>query len=175
MNTMMQASGGLGQRHTFAEGGAGAHYQHELLDLARVTRVVKGGRRFRFRASVVIGDRRGKIGFGIGKSKDVQQAIQKAQKDAEKNMIDVPLKAGTIAFAVEASLKGAHVLLKPAREGTGLIAGGTVRTVADLCGIKDLVAKAVGTSNKINNARASMKALSLLRSGGRVRGKKDNK
>lgn len=150
------------RRHTFRSGGNSSHYDHEMLDLARVTRVVKGGRRFRFRATVVIGDRAGKVGFGVGKSKDVQQAIQKAQNAAQKNMITVTLHDGTIKHTTKAKFKSAIVMLKPARQGTGIIAGGTVRTVADLAGIKNLVAKVYGSPNKINNARATLKALDAM-------------
>jgi small subunit ribosomal protein S5 len=151
-----------GRRHTFTMGASAQHYDHELLDLARVTRVVKGGRRFRFRASVIIGDRAGRVGFGIGKSKDVQQAIQKAQQQAAKRMVQVPLKTGTIIHTVKAKYKSAIVMLKPAPTGTGIIAGGTVRMVADLTGIRDLVAKVYGSSNRVNNAQATIKALSSI-------------
>lgn len=150
------------RRRTFSTGSSYLPYDHELLDLARVTRVVKGGRRFRFRASVVIGNRQGRVGFGIGKSKDVQQAIQKAQKQAEKTMIEVPLASSTISHSVTAKYNGSSVLLKPAKEGTGVIAGGTVRMVVDLCGVRDLVTKAFGSSNKVNSARATILALSHL-------------
>lgn len=151
-----------GRRHTFSEQGGGTAFAHELLDLARVTRVVKGGRRFRFRASVVVGDRQGQVGFGMGKSRDVQQAIRKAEEQATKNIIRVPLHKGSIKHMVEARYNGSRVLLKPAKEGTGLIAGGTVRTIADLCGIKNLVSKSFGSSNKVNTVRAAMSALQSL-------------
>ncbi len=138
-------------------------FAHEVLEIARVVRVVKGGRRFRFRATVVVGDRSGKIGFGISKSRDVQQAIQKAQARAMKRIVEIPVVEGTIAHEVFAKYKGAKVLLKPARPGTGVIAGGIVRTVADLAGIKDLVSKRYGSSNRISNARATIKALEQSR------------
>lgn len=150
------------RRHTFAGGSDARQYDHEVLDVARVVRVVKGGRRFRFRASVVIGDRAGHVGFGVGKSRDVQQAIQKAQDSAAKNMITVPIEDGTIAHTVRAKFKGADVMLKPARPGSGMIAGGTVRTIADLLGIRDIVSKAYGSSNKISNVRATFAALKQL-------------
>jgi small subunit ribosomal protein S5 len=150
---------------SFAAKQALAQYDHEVLDVARVVRVVKGGRRFRFRASVVVGDRAGKVGFGIGKSRDVQEAIQKAQEQAGKHVITVHLKAGTIPHQVAADYKGASVLLRPARPGTGVIAGGVVRTVADLAGIQDLVAKTYGSSNRITNVLASLKALQDIKSG----------
>ena len=154
--------GNRGRRRTFALGEQQRQYDHEVLDVARVVRVVKGGRRFRFRASVIVGDRAGSVGFGMGKSKDVQQAIQKAQDRAAKNMVKIALKEGTIPHVVQAKYNGAVVFLKPARPGTGVIAGGTVRTVADLVGIKNLVSKAFGSSSRINNARATIKALGLI-------------
>ncbi len=134
-------------------------FAHEVLEISRVVRVVKGGRRFRFRASVVVGDRNGKLGFGISKSKDVQQAIQKAQAQAMKRLVTITIVDGTITEEVKAKYKGAEVLLKPARPGTGVIAGGIIRTVADLAGIKDLVSKRYGSVNRISNARATIKAL----------------
>ncbi|MEO6077166.1 MAG: 30S ribosomal protein S5, partial [Candidatus Andersenbacteria bacterium] len=102
-------------------------FGHEVLEISRVVRVVKGGRRFRFRATVVVGDRAGKIGLGISKSKDVQQAIQKAQARAMKRIVTIPVTEGTIKHEVIAKFKGAKVLLKPARPGTGVIAGGIIR------------------------------------------------
>lgn len=149
-------------RHTFKVGDTGSQYDHELLDLSRVVRVVKGGRRFRFRASVVIGDRSGRVGFGTGKSKDVQQAIQKAQEQAKKSLVRVVMKEGTVPHSATAKYGGSTVFLKPARPGTGVIAGGTVRMVADLVGMKDLVAKCYGSSNRINTARATIKALGAM-------------
>lgn len=137
-------------------------FAHEVLEISRVVRVVKGGRRFRFRATVVVGDRSGKIGFGISKSKDVQQAIANAQAQAMKAIVTIPLTEGTIAREVKAKFKGASVLLKPARPGTGVIAGGVIRIVADLAGIRDLVSKRYGSSSRISNARATIKALQSI-------------
>lgn len=146
-------------RRNYAPGRHVSQYDHEVLDVARVVRVVKGGRRFRFRASVVVGDRSGKVGFGTGKSRDVQEAIQKAQLQAEKHMVSVVLHEGTIPHEVWADFKGASVKLRPARPGTGIIAGGVVRTVAELVGIRDLVSKVYGSPNKLNNVYATLKAL----------------
>lgn len=154
-----RASGPQRRRHTFARGDAQRQYDHEVLDVARVVRVVKGGRRFRFRASVLVGDRSGSVGFGVGKSRDVQQAIQKAQDQAAKRMVTVTIVKDTIPHTIKAKFNGARILLKPAPAGTGVIAGSTVRTVADLAGIKNLVSKTYGSSNKVNNARAVLKAL----------------
>ncbi len=137
-------------------------FGHEVLEISRVVRVVKGGRRFRFRATVIVGDRAGKIGLGISKSRDVQQAIQKAQARAMKRIVTIPVTEGTINHEVIAKFKGAKVLLKPARPGTGVIAGGIIRTIADLAGIRDLVSKRYGSSNRISNARATIKAFEQL-------------
>lgn len=137
-------------------------FGHEVLEISRVVRVVKGGRRFRFRATVIVGDRAGKIGLGVSKSRDVQQAISKAQARAMKRLITVSVVDGTINQDVFAKFKGAEILLKPARKGTGVIAGGIVRTIADLAGIQDLVSKRYGSANKISNARATLKALEQL-------------
>lgn len=150
-------------RRTVALGRERPQFDHEVLDIARVVRVVKGGRRFRFRASVVVGDRAGRIGFGLGKSRDVQAAIQKAQAQAEKHMVSIVVDAGTIPHQISAHYKGAHIHLRPARPGTGVIAGDVVRTVADLAGIRDVVSKAHGSSNKISNIQATIKALRELR------------
>ena len=159
-DSKIQQSSTRGRRHTFALGGDQRQYDHQVLDISRVVRVVKGGRRFRFRANVIVGDRAGRIGFGVGKSRDVQQAIQKAQDQATKNVVHVSLKDGTIPHSVTAKYNGAVVFLKPAQAGTGVIAGGTVRSIADLAGIKNLVSKVLGSKNRANNARAAIKALS---------------
>jgi small subunit ribosomal protein S5 len=138
-------------------------FEQKMLDLARVTRVVKGGRRFRFRATLVIGNRKGKVGVGVAKGADVASAIQKAFNDAKKNMIDVEVVGSTIAHDVSAKLGSAKVLLKPASEGRGVIAGGAVRAVVDLVGITDIVAKSLGSSNPLNVARVTLKALETLK------------
>lgn len=138
-------------------------FDQKLLDLARVTRVVKGGRRFRFRATLVIGDRKGRVGVGVAKGSDVSDSIQKAFNDAKKSMITVKLSGNTISHDVQMKLGSAKVLLKPAREGRGVIAGGAVRAVVDLAGIKDIVSKSLGTSNKLNVARATVAALKSLK------------
>lgn len=138
-------------------------FDQKLLDLARVTRVVKGGRRFRFRATLVIGNRKGKVGVGVSKGSDVSDAIQKAYNDAQKNLIDIKLSGTTIPHDVFKKLGSARVLLKPASEGRGVIAGGAVRSVVDLAGIKDVVSKSLGASNKLNVARATIEALRSLK------------
>ncbi len=134
-------------------------YDQKLLDLARVTRVVKGGRRFRFRATVVIGNRKGKVGVGVAKGSDVSDAIQKAFNNAKKNMIEVHMNKNTILHEVVFKKGSAKIILKPALQGRGIIAGGAIRAVVDLAGIKDIVSKSLGTSNKLNVARATIAAL----------------
>ena len=138
-------------------------FEQKLLDLARVTRVVKGGRRFRFRATLVIGDRKGRVGVGVAKGSDVSDAIGKAYNDAKKSMITVKLSDNTIPHDISMKLGSAKVLLKPASQGRGVIAGGAVRAVVDLAGIRDIVSKSLGTSNKLNVARVTIEALKALK------------
>lgn len=137
-------------------------FEEEVLQIARVTRVVKGGRRMRFRATVVIGNRNGKVGIGIGKSEEVVGAIQKAIHDAKKNLIIVKMDGATIPHKTEVKYKSAKILIMPAAPGTGIIAGGTVRKVVEFSGIKDVLSKCFGTKNKIANARATIIALQQL-------------
>jgi len=139
-------------------------FEQKLLDLARVTRVVKGGRRFRFRATLVIGDRKGRVGVGVSKGSDVSDSIEKAYNDAKKNLINVKMDGNTISHDIFKKLGSAKVILKPARKGRGIIAGGAVRSVIDLAGIRDIVSKSMGTANKLNVARATIEALKSLKS-----------
>jgi len=138
-------------------------YEEVVVSVDRVTRVVKGGRRLRFRALVVIGDRNGKVGMGLGKAGEVAGAVAKAVRAARKNLLKVVLVKDTIPHEIKVNFGSAALLLKPAKIGTGVIAGGTTRTIAELAGIKNLVAKSFGSTNKINNAYATFKALSQLR------------
>ncbi len=130
----------------------------EVLQIDRVTRVVKGGRRLRFRVTVIIGDRKGRVGLGLGKATDVIGGIQKAIAQAKKNVIRIPLVNGTIPHEIKTKYKSARLIFFPGREGTGIIAGTSVRKICDLAGVQDIVAKRLGTSNKIVNAQATMKA-----------------
>lgn len=138
-------------------------FEEEVIQIDRVTRVVKGGRKLRFRATVVIGNRNGKVGIGIGKSHEVTGAIQKAIAQAKKDILIVKLNGSTIPHRIYVKYKAAKILLMPAAPGTGLIAGGTVRKVLDIAGIKDILSKAFGTTNKVNNSKATFEALSKLR------------
>jgi len=137
-------------------------FEEELLQIDRVTRVVKGGRRLRFRATVVIGDKKGRVGFGVDKATEVPQAIQKAVRDAKKNLITIPMVDGTIPHEVSLKFKSAKIMMMPAKSGTGIIAGGAMRKIAILAGIQDMLGKNIGTSNKISSGKATMLALQSL-------------
>lgn len=140
-----------------------SEYEDVTLAIDRVTRVVKGGRRMRFRAVVVLGNKKGKVGLGTGKATEVQMAIQKAQRDAKRAMIIVPMNDSTIPHEVNVKHKAAKLRLMPASKGTGIIAGGPLRVILDLAGVKDVLAKRFGTGNKLVNAQAAVKALRALR------------
>lgn len=137
-------------------------FDEVTLDIDRVARVVRGGRRFRFRALVAVGDHKGKVGIGISKGADVTAAVTKATDVAKKNMITVPIYKGTIPHEVEAKVGGAKILLKPASAGTGLIAGGAIRSILEIAGIGNVLSKSLGSSNKTNTAYATIEALSQL-------------
>jgi small subunit ribosomal protein S5 len=149
-------------------------FEEKVIAIDRVARVVKGGRRFRFRATVVVGDGKGRVGVGVGKGSEVMTSIAKAVSRAKSQMITVPLKGNTIPHEIQVKFAGAHVLLKPASAGTGVIAGGAVRNVVEVAGIHDLLTKSLGSSNKVNNAYATALALSQLRAAP-VREKKPSK
>jgi len=134
-----------------------------VLQVARVTRVVKGGRRMRFRVAVVIGNRQGKVGIGIGKAMEVQAAVQKASAQARRRMIRVPLVKGTIPHEIDFKFKAARIRMLPAGEGTGIIAGGALRPILELAGVKNILSKRYGTNNQLVNAQAAMRALKMLR------------
>lgn len=138
-------------------------FEQKILELARVTRVTKGGKRMRFRAAVVIGDRRGRVGFGVAKGADVSMAVEKAFRQAKKNLVKIPLVNETIPHEVTRKFAAATVLIKPAPQGTGLKCGGPTRVVLELAGVPNAVSKLLGSSNKINNAKATFVALKSLR------------
>ncbi|MEK9154922.1 MAG: 30S ribosomal protein S5 [Patescibacteria group bacterium] len=141
-----------------------SEFNDKVLDLRRVTRVVAGGKRFRFRATVLIGNGKGRIGIGLGKGLDVAKSIAKAKNDAQKNLIQIKLKEKTIPHEVGAKFSAAKVLIKPAKAGHGLKAGGAVRTVLLLAGIRDASAKTLGgTKNKLTNAMATIEALKKIK------------
>lgn len=138
-------------------------YDEHTLHIDRVARVVKGGRRFRFRALVTVGDHKGKVGIGISKGSDVTSAITKANEVATKNLISVPMYKGTLPHEIEAKVSGAHILLKPASAGTGIIAGGVIRSILEVAGVSNVLSKSLGSSNKANTAYATILALQNLK------------
>ena len=138
-------------------------FEEVIVDIGRVTKVVKGGRRFRFTALVVVGNKKGLVGFGFGKTKEVTDAMKKAVDDAFKNIVEIKLKGSTIPHDVEVKYNASKILLKPASEGTGVIAGGGARPVIELVGIRDILTKSLGSNNSANVVRATIKALSMLK------------
>ena len=145
-------------------------FESKLLDLTRVVRVAAGGRRLRFRAAVVVGNKKGQVGIGVAKGLDVVGAIEKATRLAKKSLITVSIVNDTIAHEVIAKFGAAKVLLRPQKKGRGLVAGGTVRVICGLVGIKDISSKILGrTGNKINNAKATISALQKLRIESKIR------
>ncbi len=139
-------------------------FEEAIVNIGRVTKVVKGGRRFRFTALVVVGNKEGIVGYGTGKAKEVPDAIKKAVDDAFKNLVKVNVKGSTIAHDIEVKFNASRILLKPASEGTGVIAGGATRPVLELAGIKDILTKSLGSNNPANVVRATVKALTMIKS-----------
>lgn len=137
-------------------------FESRLVDLRRVTRVTAGGKQLSFRACVVVGDRKGRVGEATKKGADVAIAINKATEKAKKNLIEAPIKEGSIPFRVKEKYSAAEILLKPAPKGTGIKAGGPVRIVLELAGIENVVSKMLGSQNKISNVRATINALKKI-------------
>lgn len=156
--------GGRGQGDRDSRDGREAkEYDQKILDLSRVTRVTAGGKRMRFRAAVIIGNRHGRVGFGVAKGADVAMAVEKAFRQAKKKTFDIPMHNETVPHSVKEKFGAAIVLLKPAPKGTGLKAGGAVRVVLELGGVPNAVSKIFGSNNKINVAKATIKAMKSLR------------
>ena len=137
-------------------------FEELVINIDRVARVVKGGRRFRFKALVVVGNRKDKVGVGVAKGADVQAAVAKATDVAKKHMITIPVLNETIPHDAELKVSGAHVLIKPAAPGTGIIAGGVVRQIIGVTGIRNMLSKSLGSTNKVNIAYATIEALKSL-------------
>ena len=138
-------------------------FDEEVIQIDLVTRVVKGGRRLRFRATVVVGNKKGKVGIGIGKSTEVTGAIQKAVNQAKKSLVVVPIIGQTIPHRIHVKYKSAKLLLMPACPGTGLIAGGPLRKVLELAGVQDVMSKSLGCNNRVTNTQAALRALAKLK------------
>lgn len=138
-------------------------FEQRILEVARVTRVMAGGKRMNFRACVAIGDKKGNVGVGLGKGADVTMAVNKAVNKAKKKMVNVPMVKETIPHEVHHKLGAAKILLKPAKQGRGVISGGVTRVIMELAGVKNVTSKTLGTNSKINNARCTIEALAKLR------------
>ncbi|RDW18573.1 30S ribosomal protein S5 [Oceanobacillus chungangensis] len=137
--------------------------EERVVTVNRVAKVVKGGRRFRFAALVVVGDKNGHVGFGTGKAQEVPEAIKKAVDDAKKNLITVPIVGTSIPHTVNGKFGSGHVLMKPASEGTGVISGGPVRAILELAGVGDILTKSLGSNTPINMIRATLDGLTQLK------------
>ena len=140
-----------------------SEFEEEVIQIDRVTRVVKGGRRLRFRATVVIGNKKGKVGMGIGKSVEVQGAIKKAVAQAKKSLIEVPIVGETIPHRIDVKFKSAKMIIMPGCPGTGIIAGGPLRKILELAGVKDVLSKVLGCKNRLSNSQAAIMALGKLK------------
>jgi small subunit ribosomal protein S5 len=156
--------GGRGQGGRGGRQRGDSDLQDRVVEIRRVAKVVKGGRRFNFSALVVVGDGKGRVGAGLGKANTVPAAIQKGQDRAKRNMFDVPMRNTTIPHEVIGKFESSSVLLKPASEGTGVIAGGGVRAVLELAGVRDVLTKALGSTTSVNLVQATVEGLKRLRS-----------
>jgi small subunit ribosomal protein S5 len=148
-------------------------FEEEVISIRRVTKVVKGGKNLRFSAAVIVGDKRGKVGFGKGKAREVPLAIKKAVSNAKKNLIDVPIMNDTIPYHILGKFGAARVVLRPASPGTGVIAGGAVRVIMELAGIKNILTKSLRSKNTFTVARATINGLLCLKAPGVIRNKRD--
>jgi len=155
------------------DGQQGTELEERVVSINRSSKVVKGGRNFHFSALVVVGDRKGRVGVGFGKANEIADAIRKGGELARKAVITIPLKGQTLTHAVTARYKGGEVIMRPASEGTGIIAGGGMRTVLELGGVRDVLAKSLGSTNPVNVVKATMAGIAKLRTKDEVLQKRD--
>lgn len=156
-----------------ANAGEETEFQERVVVVNRGCKVVKGGKNFSFSALIVVGDMNGKVGMGFGKANEVADAIRKGGEQARKNLMDVPMYGSTITHLVEAGFRGSKVMVRPASQGTGLIAGGGMRAVLELAGVKDVLAKSLGSKNAVNVVKATFAALKMLRTRQEILAKRD--
>ncbi|OGI57818.1 MAG: 30S ribosomal protein S5 [Candidatus Muproteobacteria bacterium RBG_19FT_COMBO_61_10] len=159
----------------FDSDGRGDNLQEKLINVNRVAKVVKGGRQFGFAALTVVGDGDGRVGMGRGKAREVPVAVQKAMEDARRNLVKISLKNGTVHHAIVGEHGAAKVVLRPASEGTGIIAGGAMRAVFEVAGVNNVLAKCIGSSNPINVVRATIKALKSINNPADIAAKRGKK
>lgn len=152
-----------------SEGQGPREFDQKVVEVSRVTRVVAGGKRMRFRALVVVGDKKGRVGFGLRKGVDVAESVNKAVNQAKKHMITLPIAGDTIPHEVNVKYKSSRLVMKPTRAGTGVVAGGAIRAVMELAGIKNVMSKMLGSSNKVNNIKAVFKAFESMKSKEQIR------
>lgn len=162
----------MAERNSFKREAPRREFDQKVVEIKRVTRVTGGGKRMRFRALVVIGDHKGKVGMGLRKGNDVAEAVNKAVNVAKKNMITVPLENGTIPQMMQVKFKASKIILLPAAPGTGIIAGGALRSVLDLAGVKNVLSKMQGSSNNVNNVKATIAALTKMKSRSEIKARR---
>jgi small subunit ribosomal protein S5 len=162
----------MAERNSFKREAPRREFDQKVVEIKRVTRVTGGGKRMRFRALVVIGDHKGKVGMGLRKGNDVAEAVTKAVNVAKKNMITVPLENGTIPQQMKMKYKASRIILLPAAPGTGIIAGGALRSVLELAGVKNVLSKMQGSSNNVNNVKATVAALSKMKSRSEIKARR---
>lgn len=152
----------IDKRQNLKSDGEKSEFEKRVLQVDRVARTVAGGKRIRFRCLVIMGNRNGKVGIGIGKASEVVEAVAKASRIAQKQMIEIPIQNGTILHQLDIRSGSSHIILKPARPGTSIVAGGAVRTICELAGITNIVSKILGSANKINNSKLMIEAFKIF-------------